>query len=144
MSFCWISLGWCFPIWKIYLLVAAHTIPSTFKKTFYCEKSKADTKVEEKKHKSSLNAWVAQLVKLVLLAQVVIPGSWDRVSRRAPCSLRTLLLPLPPSLSLMNKKKKNSLKKVWVLMNLSSSFKNYKYFYSLVSFRPSLLCVWRS
>ena len=29
------------------------------------------------------------------MAQVVIPGSWDRVPHRAPCSAGSLLLPLP-------------------------------------------------
>ena len=45
------------------------------------------------------DAWVAQLVKQLPLAQVMIPASWDRVPHRAPCSAGSLLLPLPGSLS---------------------------------------------
>ena len=40
-------------------------------------------------------AWVAQLVKHLPLAQVVIPGSSDRVSWWAACSAGSLLLLLP-------------------------------------------------
>ena len=39
--------------------------------------------------------WVAQLVKRLPSAQVMIPGSWDRVLNQAPCSVGCLLLPLP-------------------------------------------------
>ena len=41
------------------------------------------------------DAWVAQLVKPLPLAQVMIPESWDRVSHWAPCSVGILLLSLP-------------------------------------------------
>ena len=41
------------------------------------------------------DTWVAQLVKYLPLAQVMIPGSWDGVPHWAPCSVRSLLLPLP-------------------------------------------------
>ena len=34
-------------------------------------------------------------------AQVVIPGSWDRVSHQAPCSVGSVLLPLPLPLPLL-------------------------------------------
>lgn len=37
----------------------------------------------------------AQLVKRLPLAQVVVPGSWNRVLHRAPCSTGGLLLSLP-------------------------------------------------
>ena len=37
----------------------------------------------------------AQSVKCLLLAQVMIPGSWDRALSWAPCSAGSLLLPLP-------------------------------------------------
>jgi len=43
-------------------------------------------------------AWVAQPVKRLPLAQVMIPGSWDRVLHWAPCSAGSLLLPLPTAL----------------------------------------------
>ena len=54
---------------------------------------------------------MAQSGTRLLPAQVTILGSWDQVPRRAPCSVRTLLLPLPLllpllvclSLSLINK-----------------------------------------
>ena len=39
-------------------------------------------------------AWVAQLVKRLPWAQVVIPESWDQAPRWAPCSAGNLLLPL--------------------------------------------------
>jgi len=35
------------------------------------------------------------LVKRLPSAQVMIPGSWEEVPRQAPCSARSLLLPLP-------------------------------------------------
>ena len=40
-------------------------------------------------------AWVAQLVKRLPSAQVMVPGSWDRAPHRAPCSAGSLLLPPP-------------------------------------------------
>ena len=55
-------------------------------------------------------AWVAQSVKHLTLAQVMISGSWDWAPPCAPHSVRSLLLPLPfphrcpCSLSLLNKK----------------------------------------
>ena len=39
--------------------------------------------------------WVAQSVKLLLSAQVMILKSRDAAPRQAPCSARCLLLPLP-------------------------------------------------
>ena len=39
--------------------------------------------------------WVAQLVKSLPSAQVMIPESWDQAPGRAPCSVGSLLLPLP-------------------------------------------------
>ena len=41
----------------------------------------------------SWSTWVAQLVKHLALAQVMIPGSWDGAPSWAPCSVGTLLLP---------------------------------------------------
>ena len=38
--------------------------------------------------------WVAQSVRCMPLAQVMISGSWDQVPCWAPCSAGTLLLPL--------------------------------------------------
>ena len=43
----------------------------------------------------SRGAWVAQMVKCLPSAQVVIPGSWDGAPHRAPCSAGRLLLSLP-------------------------------------------------
>ena len=40
------------------------------------------------------DTWVAQLVKCLPSAQVMIPGSWDQVPHWAPCSVGSLLLPL--------------------------------------------------
>ena len=42
-----------------------------------------------------MGAWVAQLVKHLTCAQVMILGSWDRVLHWAPCLAGSLLLPLP-------------------------------------------------
>ena len=42
------------------------------------------------------DAWVAQLVKHLPSAQAMIPGSWNQVLHRAPCSVGSLLL-LPPA-----------------------------------------------
>ena len=42
--------------------------------------------------------WVAQLMKHLLSAQVMIRGSWDRVPHRAPCSVGNLPLSLPLAL----------------------------------------------
>ena len=42
-----------------------------------------------------LGAWVAQSIKHLPSAQVMIPGSWDRALHQAPCSVGGLLLPLP-------------------------------------------------
>ena len=39
--------------------------------------------------------WVAQSVKHLPSAQVMIPGSWDGALHWAPCSPGSLLLPLP-------------------------------------------------
>ena len=39
--------------------------------------------------------WVAQEVKHLPSAQVMISGSWDGALHQAPCSAGTLLLPLP-------------------------------------------------
>ena len=44
---------------------------------------------------STRDAWVAQSVKCLPSAQVMISGSWDRAPCWAPCSARSLLLPLP-------------------------------------------------
>lgn len=49
-------------------------------------------------------AWVAQLVKNLPLAQVMIPGvlgSWDQAPHWAPCSAGSLHLPLPQLLPLL-------------------------------------------
>jgi len=35
------------------------------------------------------------VVEPLSLAQVMIPGSWDRVPHRAPCLAESLLLPVP-------------------------------------------------
>jgi len=40
-------------------------------------------------------AWVAQLVRQLPSAQVIVLESRDRVPHRAPCSAGSLLLPLP-------------------------------------------------
>ena len=40
-------------------------------------------------------SWVAQSVKRLPLAQVMISGSRDQAPHRAPCSVANLLLPLP-------------------------------------------------
>ena len=40
-------------------------------------------------------AWVAQWVKCLPSARVMIPGSCNRVPHRAPTSMGSLLLPLP-------------------------------------------------
>ena len=45
--------------------------------------------------------WVTQSVKRLPLAQVLIPGSWDGVLSRAPCSAGNWLLPLLLSLLLL-------------------------------------------
>jgi len=62
---------------------------------------------------------VAQLVKRLPSAQVMIPGSWDRAPHWAPCSAESLLLPFPLpaalptcALCLCQIKKKKSLKKI--------------------------------
>ena len=44
---------------------------------------------------SSRGAWVAQSVKCLPSAQVMIRGSWDRALQWAPCSADSLFLPLP-------------------------------------------------
>ena len=54
-------------------------------------------------------AWVAQLVKNLPSAQVMISGSWDQAPDQASCSERSLLVPPPlfllPILSLKSFKK---------------------------------------
>ena len=42
-------------------------------------------------------ACVAQSVKHLPLAQIMIPGFWDGAPHQAPCSAGTLLLPLLPA-----------------------------------------------
>jgi len=40
--------------------------------------------------------WLSWLgIRFLISAQVMISGSWDRVPHRAPCSVGSLLLPLP-------------------------------------------------
>ena len=46
-------------------------------------------------------AWVAQFVKHLPSAQVMIPGSGDQVPHQALCSMASLLLPLSLSLLLL-------------------------------------------
>ena len=53
---------------------------------------KSDGKLEVNYSRS---AWVAQLVKPLPLIQVMIPGSWGGAPYWAPCSVQSLLLPLP-------------------------------------------------
>ena len=53
------------------------------------------------KTEDSWNAWVAQLVKHLCLAGVMILGSWDPTLRQALCSSGSLLLPLPLPLPLL-------------------------------------------
>ena len=50
--------------------------------------------------KKPRGAWVAQLVKCLPSAQVIVPGSWDGAPNMAPCSVESLLLPLLPLLLL--------------------------------------------
>ena len=45
--------------------------------------------------KMSKGTWVAQLVKLLPSAEVMISGSWDQAPGWAPCSAGSLCLPLP-------------------------------------------------
>ena len=46
--------------------------------------------------------WLAQLVKHLPSAQVMIPGFWDRVLHQAPCLAGSLLLPFPLLLLIAN------------------------------------------
>ena len=48
-------------------------------------------------------AWVAQLVKGLPSAWVMIPRSWDGALHWVPCSAGSLFLPLPPAHALSNK-----------------------------------------
>ena len=52
------------------------------------------------KEKNVQGVWVAQLVKHLPLAQVMIPGSWDQALLRVHCSEGSLLLILLPSCAL--------------------------------------------
>ena len=51
--------------------------------------------------KVELDAWVAQWVRHLALAQVMISGSWDRALRWASCSAGSLVLHLPLQLALL-------------------------------------------
>ena len=51
---------------------------------------------------SSRGTWVAQWVKPLPSAQVMISGSWDRAPHRALCSAGSLLPPLSLPASLPN------------------------------------------
>ena len=48
-----------------------------------------------KQKTQDLGTWVAQSVKHLPLAQVMIPESWDGAPHQAPCSVGGLHLPLP-------------------------------------------------
>ena len=47
------------------------------------------------KETSPGDAWVAQTIKHLPLAQVMIPGPWNPAPHWGPCSAGSLLLPLP-------------------------------------------------
>jgi len=71
--------------------------------------------------------WVAQSVKRLPSAWIMIPGSWDRALHRAPYSAKSLLLPLPlpllmlaRSLSEINKSLKKKKKRCFLLLMFSS------------------------
>ena len=70
------------------------------------------TTVLQVRRKLGRGAWVAQAVKRLPSAQVMIPGSWDRAPHGAPCLAGSLLLPLPLPLPLL-----------FPLLVLSHSFK---------------------
>ena len=52
-------------------------------------------KKQTNKPNTGRGAWVAQSVKHLPLAQVVVTESWDQDPSQAPCSVGSLLLPLP-------------------------------------------------
>ena len=56
---------------------------------------------KDNKDEEGRGAWVAQSVKHLPSAQLIITGSWDRAHHRAPCSVGSLLLPLPLLLPLL-------------------------------------------
>ena len=56
---------------------------------------------EKVRKRVSWSAWVAQWVKHLPLALVMIPGSWDPAPCPSPCSVRSLLLTLPLLLPLL-------------------------------------------
>ena len=59
------------------------------------KKTKATKKRWKNKRKlEDWGTWVAQAVKPLPSAQVMIKGSWDRAQHQAPCSAESLLLPL--------------------------------------------------
>ena len=86
-----------------------------------------------KEVKNTVLSWVAQLVegsRLLILAQVMIPGSWDPAADQAPSwvwSLPEILsvslpLPLSPTHALFQKKKKKDKDKKKKKKILSSSY----------------------
>ena len=86
-------------------------------------------------------AWVAQWVKHLPFARVMIPGSWDPASRRAPCSVRSLLLPLlipllvlPLSLSQISKELLDQFMSIAILATLSVRTHEYEMSFHLFGF----------
>ena len=83
LNFCWVWLYLKFRY--IYLscfsIIKGHIFSSKLK--------------QKKKVTPFWGAWVAQLVKRLSSAQVMIPGSWDGAPCWAPCSAWSLVLLLP-------------------------------------------------
>ena len=76
-------------------------LPSSTLRSLLLEEGEEGGVAAELIKSSERGTWVAQSVKPLPLAWVMISGSWDRAPLRAPCSAGSLLLPLPPLLPLL-------------------------------------------
>lgn len=82
--------------------VSAMTCGEQQRRTYTCEMRMCPETQQSKGEKwwsRSRGIWEAQLVKCLPSAHVIIPGSWDQVPHRGPCSVGILLL-FPPTCAL--------------------------------------------
>ena len=87
---------WAFPLSAVLYTVLALCLAGTGESWFLslCI-FRSNSQGSGREHTQNTGAWVAHRAKRLPSAWVMIPGSWDQAPHQAPCSARSLLLPLP-------------------------------------------------